>query len=304
VQQESLVFHLGTYPYGMLQVRQALAYVIKRATLTQLDMGGTIVQNPPALAPDGINDAMAVPNYITPSQLKAMNPYSYNPAKATQLLQSVGFTKKNGTWYLPNGKVWTVTISEWAGYTQFDDDGLAIVTMLQHFGIKANEVTVNAATYTSQQLAGDFAISEQFMDWGGTPNPLADFAATFAQGALPAWNYPIWYDGKSAFQGTVAIGIGPVSDVPGLGKVNIGAELNREVNEAPPSQWAAYTYDWARWIDQNLPLLPLYNNAFHIIYGTTRYTDFPPDSVKWLWTNLGGAAQIVTQMQEGYLQMK
>jgi peptide/nickel transport system substrate-binding protein len=303
VQQESLVFHLADYPYGMLQVRQALAYVITRTTLTQLDMGGSLIQNPPATAPDGINDAMAVPKYITESQLKSMNQYNYNPAKAAQLLQSVGFTKKNGVWHLPNGNVWNVTITEEAGYSQFIQDGLAIVTMLEHFGIKADEVTVNAGTYVSQQEAGDFAISEEFMDWGGTPNPLADFSATFAPGALPAWNYPIWYNGNGPFQGTVAIGIGPVSNVPGLGKVNVGAALNQEVNEAPKSEWAKYTYDWARWIDQNLPLLPLYNNAFHIIYGTTRYTDFPPKSANWLWTVLGGAAEIVVQMQAGYLQM-
>jgi peptide/nickel transport system substrate-binding protein len=303
VQQESLVFHLTDYPFGMLQVRQALAYIINRTTLTELDMGGTLIQDPPTIAPDGINDAMAVPNYLTESQLKGMNQYNYNPAKATQLLESAGFTEKNGVWYLPNGKVWTVTISEEAGNSQFDEDGLAIVTMLEHFGIKADEVTVNAGTFQSQEEAGDFAISENYMDWGGTPNPLADFSSTFAPGSLPAWNYPIWYNGSGSFQGTVAMGIGPASNVPGLGNVLVGATLNQEVNEAPPSEWAKYTYDWARWVDQDLPLLPLYNNAFHEAYGTTRYTDFPPDSAKWLWTGLGGAAQPVMWMQAGYLQL-
>jgi hypothetical protein len=42
------------------------------------------------------------------------------------------------------------------------------------------------------------------------------------------------------------MGIGWVSDVPRFGKVNVGAALNQEVNEAPPSEWATYTYDWGR----------------------------------------------------------
>ena len=41
VQQESLVFHLDSYPFGILAVRQAFADVIDRTKLTQLDMGGT-----------------------------------------------------------------------------------------------------------------------------------------------------------------------------------------------------------------------------------------------------------------------
>ena len=57
------------------------------------------------------------------------------------------------------------------------------------------------------------------------------------------------------------------------------------------------------WVNQNLPILPLYNNAFHEAYGTSRYTSFPPDTAKWLWTGLGGAAQPVVWQQAGYLQM-
>lgn len=267
-------------------------------------MGGALVQNPPAIAPDGIHDTMAVPKYMSMSQLKGMNQYQYNPGKAAQLLQSAGFTKKNGTWYMPNGKVWTVTITEDSAYSFFVEDGLAISNMLKRFGIKADEVTVNPATYVTQLKAGNYSIGEWYMDWGGTPNPLADFAATFAPVAPTTWNYPSYFNGKGPYHGSVAIGIGPVSNVPGLGRVNVGATLNRQANEAPPSKWAEYTYDWARWVNQNLPILPLYNNAFHESYGTSRYTDFPPDSAKWLWTGLSGAAQPVMWQQAGYLQMK
>jgi peptide/nickel transport system substrate-binding protein len=130
---------------------------------------------------------------------------------------------------------------------------------------------------------------------------MADFAATFGQPSAPSWNYPISYSGKGPCK--CAIGIGPEADVPGLGHVNIASELNREVNQAPPQTWAKYTWAWAQWVNQELPILPLYNNAFHTIYQTNRYTKFPPQSEKWLWTVLSGADETVVWMQNGYLKL-
>jgi peptide/nickel transport system substrate-binding protein len=304
VQQESLVLHLADYPLGILQVRQALEYALNRTKLTQLDMGGTLIQDPPTLAPDGINDFNAV-NYLTKAQFASLNAYPYNPAKAASLLESVGFKKKGGTWYTPKGNAWDLTISEPASTAQFDTDGIVIADQLKAFGINTSSVIVNQGTYNDQQSAGDYAISEWYMDWQLGP-PMADFAATFGEypGVFPTWNYPVSYNGKGRYNGQVAIGFNPISNVPGLGTVNISQALNAEINKAPPSTWAQYTWDWARWFNRDLPFLPLYNNAFHEAYSTPRYTNFPPKSAKWLWTQFGDVGQPIVWMQDGYLKLK
>ena len=267
-------------------------------------MGGTLIQDPPTSAPDGINDFNAV-NYLTKAQFASLNAYPYNPAKAASLLESVGFKKKGGTWYTPKGNAWDLTISEPAATAQFDTDGIVIADQLNAFGIHTSSVIVNQGTYNDQQGAGDYAISEWYMDWQLGP-PMADFAATFGEypGVFPTWNYPVSYNGKGKYNGPVAIGFNPISYVPGLGTVNISQALNAEINKAPPSTWAQYTWDWARWFNQNLPFLPLYNNAFHEAYSTPRYTNFPPNSAKWLWTQFGQVAQPVVWMQDGYLKLK
>jgi peptide/nickel transport system substrate-binding protein len=302
VQEESIVLHLADYPLGILQVRQALEYVIQRGRVTQLDMGGALEQNPPTPYPDGINDFESS-QFLTPAQFKNLNPYNYNPAKAASLLESVGFKKKGGTWYTPKGSPFTFTISEPSANSQFDTDGIVVANQLKAFGIDASSVIVNQATYTDQQYAGDYMASENFMDWQiGTP--MSDFAATFGSQATPAFNYPVTWDGKGSFSGQVTIGYGPISNVPGLGTVNIAQELNNEINQAKPSTWGQLTYDWARWFNQNLPFLPMYNNAFHESYATSRYTNFPPLSAKWLWTNLSDVSQPVVWMQNGYLKLK
>ncbi|HXW80568.1 MAG TPA: ABC transporter substrate-binding protein [Acidimicrobiales bacterium] len=302
VQEESLLPHLADYPLGILQVRQALEYIIQRAKVTELDMGGSLLQNPPTPYPDGINDFEA-DQYMTPAQFKTLNPYNYDPAKATALLESVGFKLKGGTWYTPKGTAFSLTIDEPSANSQFDTDGIAVANMLKAFGINAQCVIVNQATYTDQQYAGDYELSEQFQDWEiGTP--MSDFAQTFAWPALPSYNYPVGYDGKGPFTGSVTIGFPVVSNVPGLGTVNIAQALNQEINTAAPSTWGPLTYDWARWFNQNLPFLPMYDNAFHEAYSTSRYTDFPPLSAKWLWTNLSDVGQPVVWMQDGYLKLK
>lgn len=300
VQQVGLVVNFNHYPFNLLQVRQALEYVIDRNDLVKRDMGGTLVQNPAEATPDGINYFEAK-QFLTPAQFAKLNHYPVDTAKATSLLQSAGFTKQNGKWMTPKGQPFSFTISEEAGIPYFDEDGLIIAGYLKQFGIDVKVEDVDPATYTTKQEAGDFAVSQTWMDWGQGA-PMADWAASFGQASTPAWNYPISYSGKGPCN--CAIGIGPEADVPGLGHVNIASELNREANEADPSTWSKYTWDWAQWFNQNLPFLPLYNNAFHEASSQTRYTDFPPDSQKWLWTGLTGAAQPVEWMQAGYLKLK
>lgn len=300
VQQESLVFHLSDYPFNLLAVRQALADVIQRPKLARLDMGGELIQNPPTPYPNGINDFLGR-QYMTPAQYKTMNPYSYSPHNAAALLRGAGFTKRSGTWFTPKGKPFAFSIVEPAGYAQFDEDGVIIAQMLKTFGIQASTTDVEMATWSAQQLAGAYAVSENFLDWE-IGSPMADFAATFGGSA---WNYPVWYNGTGSCGCSPAIGYGPTSEVPGLGKVNVAATLNREVYSAPPSTWAKYTYDWARWVNENLPILPLYNNAIHGAYDKSRYTHQPPDSQRWLLVAaVTGAAQTVLWQQEGYLKLK
>jgi peptide/nickel transport system substrate-binding protein len=299
VQQESLVFNFAHYPFNLLPVRQALAHLIDRHDLVKRDMGGDLVQDPAEETPDGINYFLAK-QYLSPAQFAKLNHYPHDPKKAESLLTGAGFTKRDGKWYTPKGDLFSFTISEPAQSAQFDEDGLIIAGYLKDFGIQVDVQNVDQATYGTKQLAGDFAVSEGYLDWG-QGSPMADFAATFGQASAPSWNYPVSYSGQGPCK--CAIGIGPTADVPGLGNVTIASELNREVNQEPPSTWSKYVWAWAQWVNQNLPILPLYNNAFHEAYSSARYSNFPPDSEKWLWTGLSGVSQPVEWMQEGFLKL-
>lgn len=302
VQQMSLIFNFSHYPFNLLPVRQAFAHIIDRKDLSiRGSGGGTRIQSPPVDTPDGINYSHAE-QYITKEQFAQLNHYPIDLGKAASLLTGAGFTKKNGKWYTPKGGLFKFTISEPGGIAQYVQDGLVLAGYLKNFGFDVTVENVDQGTWGAKMLAGDFDLTQNFMDWGQKRNPMADFAAGFGELSPPSYNYPISYSGSGPC--TCAIGIGPDANVPGLGKVNIAAELNREVQQAPPETWAKYTWAWAQWINQNLPILGLYDNAFHTIYQTQRYDNFPAQSEKWLWTPLSGANYVVLWMQNGYIKLK
>lgn len=296
VQQASLVFHFATYPFGLLKVRQAFAYIIDRHTMDREVDGGTYVQEPEANYPDGMSLAEA-DKYVGKKRLATLNPYNHNTAKAAALLRSAGFTKRGGTWYTPKGKQFAFTLYEPAASAQFDTDGLTVAKMLDAFGIKATVKETEETAYYSQQAAGDYPVSENFLDFG-TVNPISYIAG----GLLGGLNYPVTYNGKGSCHCNVAVGIGPIANVPGLGKVNIESALNNELNTAPPSEWGKFAWDWVRYINKNLPFLGIYNNSFHVIYNSSRFSDFPPEKDAWMWTLSPIPAQPIVWEQQGFIK--
>ena len=188
VQEESLLPHLADYPLGILQVRQALEYVIQRGKVTELDMGGALVQNPPTPYPDGINDFEA-DQYMTPAQFKTLNPYNYDPAKAASLLESVGFKKKGGTWYTPKGSPFTL-------YYRRAVRQLPVRYRWDRRGQPAQGVRHQCLERDRQPghlhrpaVRGRLQLSENFQDWEiGTP--MSDFAQTFGAPATAGVQLP------------------------------------------------------------------------------------------------------------------
>ena len=103
----SLAFDQRTYPYGLLAVRQALAYLINRRAVQKV---GEAVSGVPAKTTSGVISS-ALGDYLTPGQAAALNRYAPAPAEAARLLRSAGFTRSGGAWRLPDGKPWSVTLN-------------------------------------------------------------------------------------------------------------------------------------------------------------------------------------------------
>jgi len=132
------------WPYiNYTQVRQAIIYAIN---MTE----AAAIAGPPYEPPTPYN-AIVYPT-VNPHEYQRMIQYwesqgypliyySYNTTKAAQLLESVGFTRKNGIWYTPSGTPFTLTILANSG-TASNPQLIAMLsnieTQLDSFGISTS----------------------------------------------------------------------------------------------------------------------------------------------------------------------
>jgi peptide/nickel transport system substrate-binding protein len=150
----------------LVQVRQALAYVINRTEVAEA--------YPPDYIP--VNTITGIDNYLVsffgselpPGFFSELNNYTYNPTEAAQLLDSVGFKEANGQWYLPNGTLWTVTIIVPSGFTDWVALMQNVAEQLNAFGIKAEVLELSTGTFYSDLFTGDYVIAPFFT---GFPTP-------------------------------------------------------------------------------------------------------------------------------------
>lgn len=296
-----LYFNQADYPYNLLGVRQALAYLIDRPRLAKEAMAGKIALNQPQTYPDSLPIAMNQ-QFLSASQRRQLNTYSYSPRKATALLQRAGFRKKGSTWYLPTKKPFKVTIYAAAGTLRMDQEALVAANMLSSFGIKTSVDEVETPAFATQQEAGAYPVSINFLP-GGTSDPISFFETTFA-----TYNYPATYSGKGTCAGCHhMLGMPAVATVPGLGRVVISVALNRELQTAKSDKWATYAWDWARFVNENLPVLPLTDTGYHGAYNATRYRHWPSstDVSAWLHGSEGSgnvSYTLIDLMQHGYIR--
>jgi len=292
-------FNDAKYPLNLTKVRQALAYVIPRNLMvdaaygTSPYAGGTVATPPDGLP--GYNNAQ----YLTPKQVASLNPYNVNPAKATALLDSVGFKKKGGTWYTPKGAKFTLTLYANSATSDIVTSFTSAAKALTAFGIPSSVVAEQGAVLAEQEGKGDFQVAAEL---NGSVNPLENFEYMLG----PGNNYPT----LGNYAGDRSMGFGPVVDVPGLGKVNVSATIAKEYETVGPGpEMNALTWDWARLVDQQVPYLWYATKVYQFPFSTAHYTDYPPlnsQHTSALWNIIGEdmGPGIALAMEEGYIRPK
>lgn len=126
-----LVFNENVYPYGLVKVRQALAYIINRKQVQRVGepVSGTVNHWPSATV-DSNTKA-----YLTRTQLKKLNPYNPDRKEAAKLLTSAGFTQRGSNWYTPKGDQFTINLTTVNGFNDWVTASAQIQSQLDSFGI-------------------------------------------------------------------------------------------------------------------------------------------------------------------------
>ncbi|WP_422653014.1 ABC transporter substrate-binding protein, partial [Caldivirga sp. UBA161] len=257
------------YPYSIPQVREALCYAINR-TAVAAAWGLSLAK------PDYYPEPVVPETVVTfpPSVRQFIIPCSYDPAKAAQILQSLGFYKKGGYWYTPNGTQLKLMVTDVSGWTDWDTMGQAAVEQLDAFGINSQLLTIDSGVFWSDILPNG--------QYQGIMNGLAN-APSYS--TMWIWtNWPWWEEGNAIsagtnhsvfpFQwpnGTCTPVIVPISStVPNGTIVNC---INSTLGYINLTNWQSYatsvspgssSYDLAlsvifAWFHYYVPILPLYD---------------------------------------------
>ena len=291
--QTAVFFNASDYPYNMVLVRQALAYLINRPLVTKIStpVGFKAARNEAGHPTDFLR------LWLTPAQLASLNSYPYDPSKGLALLTQAGFKKTASGWLMPNGKPFKVQISVDSSFATWVLAGNAIASGLRQEGIQAQENAVSAAVYfPDAALKSAFSV---FFDFSSVvdSHPVASWG-------LQAWPVLTGYQLQSGVMTKSLPGLGypVVESAPGIGNVNTNQVLATLQTNGTTAVQKRLDYEFARLMVYQLPYLTLWTKYEPIMYSSQVYTGWP-SSHDPLWTDvpLAGNMGLVIMLQTGMI---
>jgi peptide/nickel transport system substrate-binding protein len=247
-----LLMNLTKKPMDDPAFRQAVAFAIDMDQIASVVYGGMVMKaNPTGLLP--IWD-----EYIDQTVVNELG-FSYDPAKAKQLLTDAGYTDIDGDGFVeaPDGSKIELNIDNPNGWTDWMESNRVIVNGLQAVGINAQTNFPEYGAYLDARNQGTFDMMiNNDAQISNTPwtyynwiyqNPLADIA-TIQNG-----NYGR-YDNREAFALVDQLDQTPIDDLDGMKEV---------ISELQRIQLT------------DMPLIPLWYNGMWSQVNTTYWTNWP-----------------------------
>src|SRR5580693_46667 len=149
-------------------VRQAMAYAIDRNRVSQI---GEYGYEPPAN-----QTGIVTPTFSSWQDTSAASQYdyTYNPAKAKQILTSAGFKMgSNGIFASPSGKPLSFTVINIGGYSDWVASMQVIQQDLKAVGIQITTDNLSQNAFLSRLYNGDYQLA--YNNQQGGPSPYYEF---------------------------------------------------------------------------------------------------------------------------------
>jgi peptide/nickel transport system substrate-binding protein len=151
-------------PFNNPVLRQAMAMVIDRSDILNQGEAGYFYPE--------VNNVTGIPtpagsSFIAP-QYASQN-YSVDPSAAKTLLTGAGFTYSGSTLVDPTGKPVTITLSDPAGWSDYDTDLEIIKDNLATIGINATVDKQDVNAWTTDVATGNFQAVLHWTNNGATP---------------------------------------------------------------------------------------------------------------------------------------
>ena len=281
-------FNNDVYPLNRKEVRQAIAYALKR------DENGTASLGESGKAVKymaGFSDNQ-VPLWLSEAEMKALNTYDYDPKKAEAALTSIGFKKgADGVWVDDKGKPLAFELLVPAEFADWSAAAENAAQQLNKFGFK---ITVRGIQFQQEAVevrSGKFQIA--IRSWGAA-NPHPYFAFV---GDLYVDNYVQSTEGKGQnFPMKQKLADGTEVDLQAL--VNGSVE---GLDEAAQKKGIATV---VKVFNDLLPVVPIWERYGNNPARDTRVTGWPPDGDKRYKNAVYGDNFVVMMILDGTLGPK
>lgn len=242
----TLYVNLTKAPFNQLPVRQAISAALDRTQMSKQ-------------AESGYVDPASTTGLILPNQKSFLDPALGNTvqaapdkAKATQLLQSAGFTRgADGIFADKSGKKLSFTLNVVSGWTDWETMCQVIKQNLKDIGINVNVNAMQDTAYFAARNNGDYEMMIGGLFGGPSPFYLYNTHLNSANLSPKGWNWGKWKDGQT----------------DKLLQQYAGSTSDATQKQAIMNLEKIY--------NQELPNIPLVNAAAWYEYTTRHFTGFP-----------------------------
>jgi ABC-type transport system substrate-binding protein len=211
----------------------------------------------------GVSDVI-IKDWVSDQDLADMDPYEYDPDKATSMLEDLGFEKDGEVWVSPEGERMEYELGAPAEFADWSAAAKNLADQLTKFGIKTTVRTVTFTQWQPRLLNGQFEMGIEA--WGqGKPHPVYSF------------EYPLLTNNVDASGGGMSYDL--TQETKSFGKVDLEKLIIQTASGLNVEEQKATVTKLSKIFNELLPVIPLWER-----YGNNpaldgeRVTGWLPDS--------------------------
>jgi peptide/nickel transport system substrate-binding protein len=221
------------------RVRQAIAHAIdmyENATVSLADSAKRSEYM------TGVSDVI-IKDWVSDQDLADMDPYEYDPDKATSMLENLGFEKDGGVWVSPEGERMEYELGAPAEFADWSAAAKNLADQLTKFGFKTTVRTVTFTQWLPRLQNGQFEMGIEA--WGqGQPHPVYSF------------EYPLLTNNVAASGGGMSYDL--TQDTESFGEVDLEKLIIQTASGLDVEEQKATVTKLSKIFNELLPVIPLW----------------------------------------------
>jgi peptide/nickel transport system substrate-binding protein len=221
------------------QVRRAIAHAINMYENATVSLADSAKRSEYMT---GVSDVM-IKDWVSGQDLANMDPYEYDPDKASSMFEELGFKKDGGVWVSPDGERMEYELGAPAEFADWSAAAKNLADQLTKFGIKTTVRTVTFTQWQPRLQNGQFEMGIEA--WGqGQPHPVYSF------------EYPLLTNNLDASGGGMSYDL--TQDTESFGEVDLEKMIIQTASGLDEEDQKAAVTKLAIIFNELLPVIPLW----------------------------------------------